>query len=150
MLAPPQLRSKVAKLYFAALVLCPPAFRREFSMEMALDLEEAIEDAKLVGRRRELLALCAIVGTDLVKTLLLQWLRTGVPALFFFWTIGAIGAARLAGHVLPRDLFPVPAATAEREFVALTLLIGGVLFVVFATILFSFWFSGPLLRRHRR
>jgi hypothetical protein len=149
MVPAPRITSGATRLYLAALFLCPPSFRREFSMEMALDLEEAIADAKLAGTKRELLALCATVSRDLAATLIVQWLRTGIPMLLIVWTTGAVGVMHVAGEVLPRQLFAVP-TTADREFVALMVVTGGVLFVIFATILFSFWFLNPFLRRQRR
>ena len=35
----PRLNGLGARLYYAALFLCPPGFRREFSTEMARDVE---------------------------------------------------------------------------------------------------------------
>jgi hypothetical protein len=150
MLPAPGLKSGAARLYFAALVLCPPSFRREFSAEMALDLEDAIRDARATGRRREMLALCAIVGADLAATVIVQWLRRGLPVLFVVSVMAAVGAIHTAAYALPYRVFVIPSAPADADLAALYVLIVGVLFIIFATILFSFWFSGPFLRRLRR
>jgi hypothetical protein len=147
---PPRVAAIGARLYAAALFLYPPAFRREFSSEMARDFSEATEDTRQAGRRSELLALWARVGADLASTIVVQWLRTGLPILIVCSIAGAVVAASVAANVLPRPPFTVPAATADRDLMTLILLTGVVLLVIVATILFTFWFSRPLLRRHRR
>jgi len=139
-----------ARLYSAALFLYPPAFRREFSSEMARDFSEATEDTRLAGRRSGLLALWARVGADLARTVVVQWLRTGLPVLVVCSIAGAVVAASVAANVLPRAPFAVPAATTDRDLMTLIVMAGVVLLVIVATILFTFWFSRPLLRRHRR
>jgi hypothetical protein len=146
----PLLKSSAARLYFAALYLSPPAFRREFSLEMARDVEEAIADARGRGGWRTLPAFAALIVTDLTRTLVVQWLRTGLPILFLLSAVAATTAVAVAGRVLPRALFPVPAPDVDRDLILLFVLIGGVLFIVATTILFSFWFSRPLLRRPPR
>ena len=146
----PQPKSVGARLYYAALFLYPGAFRREFSSEMARDFDEATEETRLAGRRRGLLALWTRIGTDLARTVVVQWMRTGLPVLFLCSMIGAIVAASVAANVLPREPFAVPAAAADRDLMTLLLLAGAVLLVIAATIVFTFWFSRPLLRRHRR
>jgi hypothetical protein len=147
---PPRVAAVGARLYAAALFLYPPAFRREFSSEMARDFSEATEDTRQAGRRSELLALWARVGADLASTIVVQWIRTGLPVLVVCSIAGAVVAASVAANVLPRTPFTVPAATADRDLMTLILLTGVVLLVIVATILFTFWFSRPLFRRHRR
>jgi len=146
----PRLASVGSRLYTAALFLYPPAFRREFSTEMARDFKEATEDTRLAGRQSDLLALWARVGADLAKTVVVQWIRTGLPILALCSITGAVVAASVAANVLPRAPFAVPAAAADRDLMTLILLTGVVLLVNVATILFTFWFSRPLFRRHRR
>ena len=146
----PRPKSVGARLYYAALFLYPSAFRREFSSEMAREFDEATEETRLAGRRRGLLALWTRIGTDLARTVVVQWMRTGLPVLFLCSMIGAIVAASVAANVLPREPFAVPAAAADRDLMTLLLLAGAVLLVIAATILFTFWFSRPLVRRHRR
>ena len=63
---------------------------------------------------------------------------------------GALVAASVAANVVPHPPFAVPAAPADRDLMTLILLTGVVLLVIVATILFTFWFSRPLLQRHRR
>ena len=146
----PSVIDVVARLYYAALFLYPPAFRREFSSEMARDFDEATEETRLAGRWRDLLALWTRIGTDLARTVTVQWLRTGLPIVFLCSVVGAIVAASVAANVVLRKPFAVPAAAADRDLMTLILLAGAVLLVIAATILFTFWFSRPLLQRHRR
>jgi hypothetical protein len=147
---PPRFAAVGARLYSAALFLYPPAFRREFSSEMARDFSEATEDTRLAGRQSELLALWAHAGADLARTVVVQWLRSGLPLLAACSIAGALVAASVAANVLPRASVAVPAATTDRDLMTLIILTGVVLLVIVATILFTFWFSRPLLRRHRR
>jgi hypothetical protein len=137
-------------MYRAALLLYPPAFRREFSSEMARDFDQATEETRLGGRRGDLLALWTTTATDLARTLIVQWLRTGFPVLVFCSAAGTIAAASVARNVLLREPFPVPAAAADRDMLTLLILTSAVLLVIAATIVFTFWFSRPIHRRHRR
>ena len=142
----PRLRFVGARLYYAALYLYPPAFRREFSSEMAADFDEATHETRLAGRRRDLLALWTSTSADLARTLVVQWLRTGLPVLFLCAATVTIVAAGVAANVLPHEPFAVPATAADRDLLTLMMLTGVVLLVVCATIVFTFWFSRPLRR----
>ena len=46
--------------------------------------------------------------------------------------------------------FAVPATAHDRDLMTLVLLTCVVLLVIVTTILFTFWFSRPVFRRHRR
>jgi len=146
----PRLKHPGARLYYAALFLCPPAFRREFSCEMARDVDDAAEDTRLEGRARGRLTLWTGISADLARTVVVQWLRTGLPILSLCSLAAAVAAATVAANMLPREPFLVPAAAHDRDLMTLILLTGAVLLVIVATILFTFWFSRPLLQRHRR
>lgn len=135
------------KVYRAALYLYPAAFRREFSSEMTRDFREATQEA---AHRRDRLALWAGIGVDLASTIVVQWLRTGLPVLLLCSTVAALAAATVAANVLPRTPFDVPATPHDRDVMTLVMLTGVVLLVIVATILFTFWFSRPMFRRHRR
>jgi hypothetical protein len=146
----PRLRGTGARVYYAALFLCPPAFRREFSSEMALDVDEAADDTRREGRAYARLMLWARISADLATTVVVQWLRTGLPVLALCSVAGAIAATRVAANVLWHEPVSVPAAAYDRDVLTLLFLTGTVLLVIVATILFTFWFSAPLLRRRRR
>jgi hypothetical protein len=138
------------QVYRAVLHLYPEAFRREFSTEMTRDFHEATREARRAGRRRDLLTLWAGIGADLASTIVVQWLRTGLPALLLCSTAAALAAASVAANVLPHAPFDVPATAHDRDLMTLILLTCAVLLIIVATILFTFWFSRPLFRRHRR
>jgi hypothetical protein len=146
----PRPKNAGARLYYAALFLCPPAFRREFSSEMARDFDEAAEEARLAGRWRDPLAFWTRISADLARTVIVQWFRTGLPVLLLCSMVGAIVAASVAAKVLPREPFAVPAAAADRDVMTLIVLAGAVLLVIAATIVFTFWSSRSLRQRHRR
>ena len=146
----PRLEHAGAKLYYAALFLCPPAFRREFSAEMAQDVDEAIGDVEAEGGPHEMLAFWTEIAADFVKTAVRQWLRTGLPILIPCSLIAAVAAVSLASRALAPGRVAVPAPAADRDLLTMIVLTGVVLVVIAATIFFTFWFTRPLLQRHRR
>ena len=146
--ARPPLKSTGARLYSAALFLCPPAFRREFSSEMARDVDDAAEETRRAGRLRASARLWTVIAADLARTVVVQWLRTGVPVPLLCSIAAAIAATGVAGHVVLRA--PVDIAPGyDRDVMTLILLTGVVLTVIVATILFTFWFSRPVGRGRR-
>src|SRR5262249_30730411 len=130
--------------------LYPPAFRREFSREMTRDFDEATDETGRAGGRRGLIWLWGRIGADLARTVVIQWLRTGLPVLLLCSILGAVAAASVAANVLPRQPFMTPVTAHDRDVMTLILLTIVVLLVVAATIFFTFWFSRPMFRRHRR
>lgn len=146
----PRLRHTAAKAYYAATFLCPPAFRREFSAEMAQDVDDAIEETRLDERPNAVVALWSEIGADLARTVALQWLRTGLPILLPCALFSAVVVTTVAAQVLRYDGLAMPSAAADRDLITLIVLTGVVLLVIVSTILFTFWFSRPLLRRQRR
>ena len=69
-----------ARLYRAALHLCPGEFRREHGEEMACDFDEARGEVASAGARAVWM-LRLLMGLDLARTIVVQWLRTGLPAI---------------------------------------------------------------------
>jgi hypothetical protein len=145
----PHLSCVGARVYYAALFLCPPAFRREFSAEMARDVDAAAAEMRN-DQALSALMLWAGFATDLAVTVLVQWLRTGWPVLAACSIAGAIAATRLAANMLLHEPLPVPTSAHDRDLMTLMLLTATVLLLIVATILFTFWFSRPMFRRHRR
>ena len=145
----PRLRGLGARVYYAALFLCPPAFRREFSAEMARDVEDAADDMRSAGAAAALMLWIGITA-DLASTVVVQWLRSGWPVLATCSIAGAIAATRVAANMLLQEPLPVPASAHDRDLMTLMLLTGTVLLVIVATIVFTFWFSRPLTRRRMR
>ena len=145
----PRPRGIGARVYGAALLLCPPAFRREFSTEMARDVDDASADMQSAGGAAALLLWIGIAA-DLAATVVVQWLRTGWPVLAACSLAGAIAATRVAANMLWHEPLPVPASAHDRDLMTLLLLTGTVLLVIVATIVFTFWFARPVARRRRR
>ena len=144
----PRLRGIGARIYYAALFLCPPAFRREFSSEMARDVDEAAEDMRSAGGAAALMWIG--IAADLGATVVVQWLRTGWPVLAACSIAAAIAATGVAANMLWHEPLPVPASAHDRDLMTLLLLTGTVLLVIVATIVFTFWFARPVSRRRRR
>ena len=126
------------RLYRAALRLCPGEFRRDHGDEMACDFEEARGEA-VSGGAAALWALRLVLGLDLTRTIAVQWLRTGLPA------IGCVAACVSLGLVA--SLASMARWLAERvtidhetsEGVGFVLLSVVALMVIVATIVFNLW-----------
>jgi hypothetical protein len=116
---------------------------------MAQDVDDALQDLRLESDP-DLLAFWMQIGRDLVQTIVGQWFRTGLPLLLPSSALGAIVVSIAAVQALARRPLIVPAAPADRDLMTLIVLTGVVLGVIVSTIFFTFWFSQPLLRRHRR
>ena len=126
-----------ARLYRAALRLCPGEFRRDHGDEMACDFEQARGEA--AGGASALWALRLVLGLDLGRTIAVQWLRTGLPA------IGCVAAGVSLGLVA--SLASMARWLAERvtiehdtsDGVGFILLVAVALMVIVATIVFNLW-----------
>jgi hypothetical protein len=145
----PRLNGLGARLYYAALFLCPPAFRREFATEMVRDVDDAAQDVGRDGGAALCLLWIGIVA-DLARTIVVQWLRSGWPVLAACSVAAAIAATRVAANMLLHEPLPVPASAHDRDLLTLMLLTGTVLLVIAATIVFTFWFCRPVARRRHR
>ena len=145
MAAPPGIGVRV---YEAALQLYPPAFRREFGVEMVRDVREAsLESAASRGWRDVATFWLAIAG-DMLMTVPLEWCRTGLPLLALVSALPGAAFLGVLARVERRAWLVVPEQVADREILALVLLVTVVLFLILATIMFTLWFARP--RRSRR
>jgi hypothetical protein len=137
-------------LYRAGLQLCPPAFRRDFSAEMLRDFDAARTEAQSSGRRRDLWALRAQMGSDLLRTIAVQWLRTGLPLIAVLALAVALIAAASLVSVWPRMYVDLPAGTADADVIAVALLAVTVVIFIASTIMLTLWIMPALLRRPSR
>jgi hypothetical protein len=138
------------RLYRAAVYLYPPGFRREFGAEMAQDFLDASVEIRLAGRVRGLWSFRAQIGADFAKTVLVQWLRTGVPIIA---VVAAVGPLFIAGALAKwsREVpMILPNGTPDEEVLAVALMAIVVLLIIAATIVFTLWFMRPVLYRTRR
>ena len=148
----PRTLAAVVWIYRTALYLYPPGFRREFAGEMARDFEEATVEVWRATRWRGVLALWMHTGTDLATTAVVQWLRSGLPAIALASAAFAILSVSAAAQ-FPRVSIPTQLTEADRDVVTVLLLVVVVLMIVAAVLVFNLWFSRSLVRRlpaHRR
>lgn len=131
-----------ARLYRLGLRLCPGEFRRDHGDEMACDFEDAWREAVASGAKA-VWAFRLIVGTDLARTLVVQWLRTGLPligcAALLFTLLLANAVASVARFVTARmgvDQLP-------SDAVGVILLSSVAVLVIVATIVFNAWVHRP-------
>jgi hypothetical protein len=138
------------RVYEAALRLYPPAFRREFGVEMVRDVREANLESEASRGWRDAAAFWLAIAGDVLMTVPLEWCRTGLPLLAL---VSALPGAAFLG-VLARVerrawVVVVPEQVADREVLALVLLVTVVLFLILATIMFTLWFARPRVSRRR-
>ena len=142
----PRTLAAAAWIYRAALHLYPPGFRREFGDEMARDFEEATDEAWSATRSRGVLGLWAHTAADLAATAIVQWLRSGLPAIALASAAFALLSVGAAAQ-LPRVAVPAPITDADRDLLTVLLLVVVVLMIVAAVLVFNVWFSRSLVRR---
>ena len=136
------LRPFEGRLYRAALLLCPGGFRREHGEEMARDFDEACGEAAVAGGKA-LWILRFLMALDLARTIAVQWLRTGLPAIacaaIFLSLVVTEGLASLARRATVR--LPVDAVDAELLGVLLVAVVA--VMVIAMTIVLNLWVNRP-------
>jgi hypothetical protein len=137
-----------ARLYRAALRLCPGEFRRDHAGEMACDFEDARGEAA-GGGARALWTLRAVLGVDLVRTMVVQWLRTGLPAIGCVAALVTFTTAAGVAAFVRRITVRASTAVVDEEAVAFILLSAVALMVIVATIVFNLWVHRSRLVRRR-
>ena len=143
---PPSLDTRC---YQAALYLCPPAFRREFSCEIVRVFDEARHETEGSGRSRGLWMFRARMLADLAVTFVSQWLRTGWPAIFTAALLGPLATGSAVASLWRRAPFALPRATPDADVILLALLAAVVIVIIATTIILTLWFTRPLLYRGR-
>ena len=137
-----------ARLYQAALLLFPPAFRRQFSGEMLRDFKEARDEARLEGSA-ELWRFRAHIVADLVRAIGRQWLRDGWPLILLSAVAGPIATGYALLQLFGHRGFRTQVEGADAEVLAFVLIVCVVLLIIMSTLIFSLWLS-PLMRRPAR
>lgn len=146
--APPEAATYV---YKRLLYLYPPSFRHEFGDEMVCDFDDLTHDAWISRQWSGVFAFWAIVSADLLRTLVVQWLRNGVPLLFavsIAWAVSCCLLIAQQGVPRPGPLMPPENAAEEMK----VLLFGFAVLVVLiaAIIVVTGWFWMQVVRRRRR
>jgi hypothetical protein len=141
------INSLESRLYRAALSFFPAAFRRDHGDEMARDFDQARQEA--ANSRSAIWWLRGSMAIDLVRTLSVQWVRTGLPLIAVASIVlslaiaeGLAAAARATSVRMPDGL--------EHEDTVVVLFMAEITVVLIAmTILISLW-VGRLTRPGRR
>ena len=145
------IRSLDGRLYRAALSLCPAGFRREHGDEMVRDFDEARGEAAADGGRA-LWILRLLMAVDLVRTLGIQWFRTGFPAIALASILVTLALAEgLASLALRARFAPfqMPADPVDAEILGVLLLAVMSVMLIAMTIVLTQFVNRPR-RRGRR
>jgi hypothetical protein len=139
------------RLYRAALSLCPAGFRREHGDEMVRDFDEARGEAAADGHRA-LWILRFLMAVDIVRTVGIQWLRSGLPAIGLASTLVTLALAEGIASLALRARFApfqMPANPVDAEVLGLLLLAVMCVMLIAMTIVLTQWVNRPR-RRGRR
>jgi hypothetical protein len=136
-------------LYRTALWLCPSAFRRAYADEMVRDFAEAHDEAS-TGRAGGLWSLRLVMAVDVVRTVLVQWARTGLPLIAVISLTLALVLAEGVATLARRAAFEIPADTMHAEMIGVVLLATTAVFIIAMTIVLTLWAAGPTRRGRRR
>jgi hypothetical protein len=131
-----------ARLYRAALRLCPPEFRREHGDEMAADFDEARVEVSASGASA-LWTLRVVMGVDVGRTIMVQWLRTGLPVIGIVAGSCSLLLAAGVASVARRVTMRIRADVGTSEMVGLVLLIAVAVMVIVTTIVFNLCMYRP-------
>jgi hypothetical protein len=133
-------------LYGAALYCYPPAFRREFSAEMIRDFHDARHEPHVLADHRHVWAFRRQMAGDLVRSIALQWMRSGLPLLVVLSLVGPLASTTAVATLMrPTDAF-VRRGT-DDDLLVLLMVVVTLLLVIAATIIFTFWFAHRVIRR---
>lgn len=136
------------RLYRAALSLCPAGFRVEHGDELARDFDEARGEALATGDRG-LWSFRLLMTVDLVRTVSVQWFRTGIPATALASAVVALALAAGLASVARRATFPMPSDPADAEILGVLLLAVTSVVIIAMTASLNLWVNRPR-RRGRR
>jgi uncharacterized membrane protein YidH (DUF202 family) len=144
-------RSVEGQCYRIALMLCPPLFRREHGDEMTRDFEDLRGEAAARGNGA-LWTLRLAMTLDLVRTVGVQWLRTGLPVIAIVAAsvqlaiaVGLAAFAQLAAIAMPQADH---VTHADAEVMGILLIGITSLLVIVMTIAINLWVTR--LNRRRR
>jgi hypothetical protein len=134
-------------LYRAALALCPDRFRREHGDEMARDFDEARREAEAAGGAVWIITF--VMAVDIVRTVVVQWLRTGFPLIGVASIIVTLTLAEGLATVARRAAIRMPAEAVRDEVLGVLLLAVICVLLIAMTIILTQWASRMSLRGRR-
>jgi hypothetical protein len=135
-------------LYRVALWLCPSTFRRVYADEMVRDFAEAHDEASS-SRTGAVWRLRLVMAVDIVRTIVVQWSRTGVPVIAVISLTLALTLAEAAARVARHARFKIPTNTMDAEIIGVLILTTTSVFVIAMTIVLTPWVARPAYRRRR-
>jgi len=139
------LKAFEGRLYRAALSLFPAAFRREHGAEMARDFDEARQEVDCVSA---FWLLRACIAIDLVRTLAMQWVRTGLPVIAAFSILLSLALAEGLAAIARRASIRMPDGLEHEDELIVLFMAETSVVLIALTILLSLW-VGRLTRRRR-
>jgi len=140
------LSSLEGRLYRAALTLLPAAFRREHVAEMARDFDEARQEADTTSA---FWLLRAGISIDLVRTLAVQWVRTGLPLIAIASILLSLALAEGLVAIARRTSVRMPDGLVHEDAVVVLFMAEILVVLIAMTIFISLW-VGRLMRHGRR
>jgi hypothetical protein len=135
-------------LYRSALWLCPSSFRGAYADEMVCDFAQAREEASAAGGG--LWQLRLVMAVDVLRTVLVQWTRTGLPAIALISVTIALALAEGAATLARQATFGIPADAVDDEILAVVLVATTTVMLIAMTILLTLWVARSLRRSKRR
>jgi hypothetical protein len=136
------------RLYRAALSLCPAGFRGDHADEMARDFDEARHEAAADGDRALWFLRC-LMAIDLVRTLAVQWVRTGLPLIAVASVVVPLAIAEGLASLARSATVQIPPGLEDEETLAVLFLMVIVVVLITLTIVLSVR-VGRLTRPRRR
>lgn len=128
----------------------PPSFRRQFAFEMACDFDEATCEAWRDGRWLAVLPLWMRLGHDFTWTMVVQWLRYGLPVVPVLSALGTTMFVLAAVSALWRPLQARAVVPMDNDLMLLLFLATTVILIAAAVITFTVCFCLLVRRRTAR
>lgn len=149
MTAPPTVATQV---YRALVYLYPPAFRRQFSSEMACDFRDATCEAWQDGGWLTVTLLWIHICRDLVRTVAAQWFRNGPSIVFALSAVSAAICGFAITQIVRRPFQTASLSPIDQDKAVLLFLATMVILLVVIVILFTvcFWLLVPKRRGRAR
>jgi hypothetical protein len=138
-----------ARVYRAAVHLYPPDFRREFIGEMTQDFVEGTQEAWREGYSWRVAKFWAHLTADFMRSVPVQWLRGPRLAIALVPAMVTLMGIAMAAQIAPLVQVDMPAVPADRDLLALLLLVTVFLLIVVATIVLTPWLTRSLRQRPR-
>jgi hypothetical protein len=142
--------SIATSVYRLLVLLYPAAFRRQFAIEMTCDFDDATCDAWREGRWLAVVPLWMRVCHDLTWTVMVQWVRHGLPVVPVLSAFGTAMFVFAAASAIWRPLQPMVLVPKDNGLTLLVFLATLVILIAAAVITFTVCFWLLVVRRNER